>query len=152
VIVREYEPGDRAGCRALFEELVETHRALYPGGEVGSEFELAGRIFVAEEAGSVVGYAGLLWHGRRAELEPIVVARGHRARGIGRALAERVVNEARDAGAIRTFVRPTARNSEAIAFFHAVGFDTLGYVQLQIDHEPSERRAGERLAGREFRV
>jgi N-acetylglutamate synthase-like GNAT family acetyltransferase len=152
VIVRDYEQGDRDACRVLFDELVETHRALYPGTQVGSKFELRGRILVAEDGGRVVGYAGLLWHGRRAELEPIVVTHDQRAHGVGRALAERVVQEARNAGAARIFVRPAARNREAIMFFHSIGFDVLGYVELQVDFEPRERQMGERIAARDFRV
>jgi [ribosomal protein S18]-alanine N-acetyltransferase len=107
---------------------------------------------VAEEEQRVLGYAGLLWHGRRAELEPIVVAREARGRGVGHALAGRVVEAARGGGAVRVFVRPTARNLEAIGFFHELGFDTLGYVQLQLDLEPRERRAGETIAGYDFKV
>jgi hypothetical protein len=62
------------------------------------------------------------------------------------------VQEARDTGAVHVFVRPTARNREAIAFFHSVGFDVLGHVQLQVDLEERKRHAGERIAGRYFRV
>jgi N-acetylglutamate synthase-like GNAT family acetyltransferase len=152
VIVREYEDADLDACRALFDELVETHRALYPGAEIVGEFMPEGPIFVAEVAGRVAGYAGLLWHGRRAELEPIVVAADQRKLDVGRALVDRVVHEARAGGAVQIFVRPTARNRDAIAFFHTVGFDVLGYVQLQIDLEARERRLGQRIAGREFRV
>ena len=152
MIVRDLEGDDRDVCRALFQELVGTHRALYPGAEIGSKFRLEGRIFVAEDEGRVVGYAGLIWHRRVAELEPIVVAQDHRRRGIGLALAERVMKEARDGGAVRIFVRPAARNREGIAFFHSIGFDVLGYVQLQVDFEPRERRVGERIAERKFRV
>jgi len=53
---------------------------------------------------------------------------------------------------VRIFVRPTARNRDAIAFFHELGFDVLGYVQLQIDLAPRDRRGGEGIAGRDFRV
>jgi GNAT superfamily N-acetyltransferase len=152
VIVREYAPGDLDACRVLFAELVETHRALYPDVEIPGTFALEGTVFVAEESGRVVGYAALLRHGARAELEPIAVASTHRGRGVGRALAERVVHEARESGATRIFVRPVGRNRDAFAFFHAVGFDVLGRVELQIDFEPRDRRAGERLGGRDFRV
>jgi GNAT superfamily N-acetyltransferase len=152
VEIREYESRDFDACRALFDELVEAHRALYPDGEIGSTFELEGRIFVAEQAGRVVGYAGLVWHGKRAELEPIVVARDNRGRGVGRALAERVIEEARAGGAVRVFARPVARNRDAIAFFHSIGLDTLGYVQVQLDFELRERRPAERIAGHEFRA
>jgi N-acetylglutamate synthase-like GNAT family acetyltransferase len=152
VIVRDYEPRDREACRALFAELVEIHRELYSDAQIGAEFVLEGRIFVAEDEKRVVGYAGLLRHGRLVELEPIVVAQEERGSGVGRALAERVVEEARATGAVRVFVRPAARNRDAVAFFHELGFDTLGYVQLQIDLEPRERHAGERIAGREFKA
>ena len=152
MLVRDYERNDRDACRALFDQLVDMHRRLYPRAEIGSTFSLDGRIFVAEDEGRVVGYAGLLWHDRLAELEPIVVAPKHRRRGVGRALAARVAQAAREAGAVRIFVRPAARNREAIAFFRSVGFDVLGYVQLQVDFEPRERRLGEHIAGCDFRV
>jgi GNAT superfamily N-acetyltransferase len=152
VEIREYGPRDLDACRALFDELVETHRALYPDGDIGSAFELEGLIFVAEDEGRVVGYAGLLWHGKRAEIEPIVVARDHRGRGVGRALAGRIIEEARAGGAVRVFARPVGRNRDAIAFFHSIGLDTLGYVQVQLDLEPRERRPAERIAGRGFRA
>src|SRR5436309_10602341 len=98
MIVREYRTEDHDACRALFAELVETHRELYPGADIGGDFVLDGTVFVAEDEGDVVGYAGLMWHGRRAELEPIVVAGASRGHGVGRALAERVVEGAKAAG------------------------------------------------------
>jgi GNAT superfamily N-acetyltransferase len=152
VVVRAYRPDDEDACRALFAELVDAHRALYPGAQIGERFELAGETFVAEEDGRVVGYAGLLRHGRQAELEPIVVARDARRAGVGAALAAAAVERARAAGAIRVFVRPVARNRDAIAFFRSAGFDVLAYVQLQLDLDERERRAGETLAGVEFLV
>jgi N-acetylglutamate synthase-like GNAT family acetyltransferase len=152
VVVREYGGRDFDACRALFDELLETHRALYPDGDVRGEFAPEGRMFVAEEEGRVVGYAGLLLHRRRAEVEPIVVAQDHRAQGVGHALVERVVCEAQEIGAAGIFVRPTARNRDAIAFFHSVGFDVLTYLRLEIDFEPRERYAAERIARLDFRV
>jgi L-amino acid N-acyltransferase YncA len=136
MIVRDYEPRDLDACRALFEELLETHRALYPDAEIEDEFVSEGRLFVAEEDGAVVGYAGL---------SP--------ARHPGGARADRdLVEEARRGGAVRVFVRPAARNRAAIGFFHELGFDTLGYVQLQLDIEPRERRRGDELTGRRFKI
>ncbi len=153
MIVREYEPRDLEACRRLFDELVEVHRQMYPEGEIGSTFELSDQTFVADDDGNVIGYAGLLWHGRRrAELEPIVIARDHQGRGVGRELVERVVEEARAGGAVRIFVRPVARNSDAIAFFHTAGFDVIGYLELQIDFEPRERKRGHTIAGLQFRI
>src|SRR5438045_1821901 len=111
MVVREYRPDDEAACRALFEELVETHRVLYPDGDIRSTFSLEGRIFVAEADGRVVGYVGMLRHPHSVELEPIVIARGHRGRGVGRALIDRVVTEARAAGVTQVYAQPAGRNA-----------------------------------------
>jgi GNAT superfamily N-acetyltransferase len=161
--VRPYAAGDLAGCRALWAELTETHRVLYadptfggddPGLAFDEHLAEAGddRIWVAESSGGVVGLAGLLVHDERAELEPLVVAEACRGRGVGRALAEAVIAAARELGFPRLRVRPVGRNTEAIRFFHALGFDVLGRVDLRIDLEPTARAPGERIAGREFRV
>lgn len=152
MIVRDYEPRDEPACRALFDELVEVHRALYPDGNVGGEFQLEERMLVAEEDGRVIGYLGLRRHPRSVEVEPIIVGQDHRGSGAGRALVERAVEEARALGVQRIYASPTGRNRDAIAFFRSVGLDTIGYVHLQLDLEPRERRTGERLADREFRV
>ena len=152
MIVRDYRAEDEAAVRGLFDELVEAHRAFYPDGDVGTNFELEGRIFVAEDEGRLVGYAGMIRHPRSAELEPIVVSQDYRGRGVGRALVERVAEEARASGANRLYARPVGRNRDAHAFFHSVGLDVMGYLYVQLDLEPRERRPGETIAGREFRV
>jgi N-acetylglutamate synthase-like GNAT family acetyltransferase len=152
VIVRDFHESDTTACAELFAELVEVHRALYPDGDVGGEFALEGRLFVAEEDGQVIGYAGLIPHRRRAELEPIVVARGHRGRGVGVALARRVAEAARDSGAIGLYVRPTARNRDATAFLQHVGFDRISYLRLDLDFEHRERHATNPVAELDFDV
>jgi GNAT superfamily N-acetyltransferase len=162
VRVRKYVDGDREQCRALWRELVQTHRQLYDDPTIGGDDPEAGfdrhvdefgadNVFVADNAG-VVGLAGIVWHGKHAELEPIVVASGSRSRGVGRALAEAVISAARARGARRVFVRPTARNKDALAFFHRIGFDGLAYVQLQLDFDDRPRNGRETIAGLTFRT
>ena len=161
--VRPYAEDDLAACRSLWAELTQTHRDLYDdqtfgGDDPGLAFDEhldhvgADRIWVAEADGVVVGLAGLLVDGEHAELEPIVVGEAWRGSGLGRALAEAVIAAARELGFPRLRVRPVGRNTDAIRFFHALGFDVLGRVDLRIDFERFERTAGERIAGREFRV
>jgi hypothetical protein len=48
-----------------------------------------------------------------------------------------------------------ARNDAAIRFFHGLGFDVLGQLELFVDLVPQEKRRWRRgvvLAGRDFRV
>ena len=150
MIVRDFEERDRGVCAGLFQELIETHRILYPGADIGGEFVTEGRLFVAEDGGEIVGYAGLIVHTRRAELEPIVVAHNHRGKGVGTALVRRVAEAAREAGVAGVFVRPAARNREALGFFHESGFDRISYVRLEMDFEDRDRRPGDPTAGLDF--
>jgi ribosomal protein S18 acetylase RimI-like enzyme len=162
-VVRPYEPNDRDACRALWVQLTEWHRQLYDdqtlgGADPGRAFDDhlaalgAERIWVAELEGRVLGLAGLVAQGPKAELEPVVVHTGFRGRGLGRKLAEATVAAAREAGFQQVVVRPVGRNTDAIRFFHALGFDVLGRVDLRLDLAAVDRRAGERVAGRTLRV
>ncbi len=164
VTIRTYHPDHLEGCRSLWEELVEHHRDLYDaptigGDEPGLEFDdhlaLVGpeRVWVAVIGGAVVGLTGLIVRDAEGELEPMIVARAHRRAGVASALAARVLETARALDLVSLSVRPVARNREAIAFFHGVGFDLIGHVELfrwlgsgRTWHD------GERLADRGFGV
>ena len=89
------------------------------------------------------------------ELEPIVVSEQWRGRGIGRQLAERAVAEARAAGQGQLLARPVARNAAAISFFHDLGFDALGQLELVLDFRPAADqvwRPGATIGDRNLRV
>lgn len=161
-MIREYHPSDLESCRRLWAELTEWHRRIYedptiggsdPGeyfdrhlSEVGSE-----NLWVAVEDGSVVGLTGLMGEGAEAEVEPIVVSEPHRNRGIGGILLEFAVAEARGRGVKYLSVRPVARNTGAIEFFHKRGFVNLGHIELFMDLYGGAWREGPRLFGRAFR-
>ena len=163
-MVRGYETGDLEACRGLWEELTEWHRRIFDSPEIGGDdpgraFDEhlakvgAENLWVAEADGRVVGLAGLI-PGVDSELEPVVVADRHRQQGIGKLLAEAVVRAARERGARTVQVRPVARNVEAVRFFHELGFDILGQLELGMDLVDRGRELwvpGERLAGRDFR-
>jgi N-acetylglutamate synthase-like GNAT family acetyltransferase len=161
VTIRPFEEQDSSACRGLWAELTRWHRALYDdpsigGDDPGSGFdELDGaRIWVAERRGSIVGFVGLLIHGRQAEIEPVVVSFDVRGQGIGRALVDTAVEDARTEGVRQVKARPVARNSSALRFFHELGFDTIGHVDLLLDLErPKDYwRERIRLAERDFRA
>jgi acyl carrier protein len=65
----------------------------------------------------------------------------------------RVLARARELRLRRLDVRPVARNEAAIRFFHGLGFDSLGQVELMIYLEdPKDWPVRETLAGRAFRA
>jgi N-acetylglutamate synthase-like GNAT family acetyltransferase len=162
--VRGYRDTDLDACRSLWVELTQTHRDLYTAPEIGGDdpgsyfdehLELVGpeNVWVAERDGHVVGFTALIPKESHAELEPIVVSGECRGEGIGRALAEVVISTARERGMRQVIVRPVGRNSDAIGFFHSRGFEAVGQIELILDLVDPERwQAGERFAGRDFRV
>lgn len=166
IVIRHYQPSDLGACRALWEELTEWHRQIYDSPDIGGpnpgllfdeHLERVGaeQIWVAESDGKVVGMAGLILEGDEAELEPISISQAFRRTGVGRQLAQAVITAARAAGMPLIKVRPVARNASAIRFFHDLGFDTLGQLELFLDLKPeADRRwqAGERIANRDFRL
>jgi GNAT superfamily N-acetyltransferase len=164
--IRSYTPDDLDMCRALWAELTEWHRSIYHSPEIGGSdpgryfdehLERVGleNIWVAEAGGQVVGLAGMIHGEVEAELEPLVVSEAYRGTGIGRQLAEAVIAAARRRGVRQLIVRPVARNAPAIQFFHQLGFDILGHIELFMDFTPADHQVwkpGERLAGRDFRI
>jgi ribosomal protein S18 acetylase RimI-like enzyme len=164
-MIRPYHPSDLAACRVLWFVLTQHHREIYAdpciGGtnpglyfdnhltRVGSE-----RLWVAECHGEVVGLVGLIVDGQEAEIEPIVVTPAHRGKGIGRALLERMVEEARNLGVRYLGVKPVARNLEAISFYYDLGFRTLGEIEMFMDlgtPAPDTWKRGVRLFGHVFK-
>jgi GNAT superfamily N-acetyltransferase len=150
--IRQYEPSDLDPCRALWVELTQHHRIIYDDPTIGGDnpgqyFDQhlarvgAERLWVAECDGQVVGLAGLLPSGRaenEVEVEPLVIAQAYRGQGVGRALLERVIEEARDKLGLRYLsVKPVARNQEAIQFYYEMGFCALGEIEMFIELQPA---------------
>jgi len=92
-------------------------------------------------------------NGQEAEIEPAIVSSRWRGAGVGRALVVRAVEEARKLGVLCLGVKPVARNEDAIAFFHALGFRTLGHIHLFQwlgPPMPGQWKPGPTLFGRHF--
>ena len=144
VEIRLYKESDLDICRELWLELTLVHRSIYndpaiggddPGAGFDKHVALAGpkRIWVAEAKGEVIGMVGLLVGDEEAEIEPLVVAEAYQGKGIGRALLDHAVEEANKTDIKYLSVKPVARNTEAISFFHHSGFGTVGHIQLFMD-------------------
>ncbi len=87
------------------------------------------RIWVAEAGSKVVGFASLIGE-EEITLEPVVVSKPFRRKGVGRLLVRRAVKEAKSLGARYLNVAPVARNFCAFGFYHSLGFVNVGNVQL----------------------
>jgi len=159
--IRKYQSADKEACRTLWKELTEWHREIYQdqtiGGahpeehfdkylaEIGSD-----RLWVAVHDSQVVGFIGLIVKGEEAQIEPLVVTKAYRRRGIGTQLIRKVFEEARNVGVRFLSIRPVARNAEAIRFLHKQGFRNIGQVELFSDLSDHRWKPGPRLFGHEF--
>jgi len=143
-MIRKYQPEDREECRYLWMELTEWHSEIYQDPTIGGmhpedyfDRHLADvgpdRLWVAVSGSHVVGLIGLIVKGNEAEIEPLVVSKAHRGKGIGKELIEVVVSEARNEGVRFLNVKPVARNIEAIRFLYKRGFKNLGHIELFLD-------------------
>lgn len=166
VRIRGYDASDLEACRGLWVELTEWHRELFAsptigGDDPGRKFDEhlsrvgAEHIWIAEGNGRPVGMVGVIPSTDESELEPIVVAREWRGRGVGVELARVVIEAARQRGDRFLSTKPVARNDAALGFFHGLGFDVLGQLELLADlRSPEEQtwRSGPSLAGHAFRL
>jgi [ribosomal protein S18]-alanine N-acetyltransferase len=81
---------------------------------------------VAEEAGTLVGYAGLLAAGEQSDVLTIGVAAGSWGRGIGSQLLAVLLDEARRRGCTETFLEVRADNMRAQRLYKWWGFTEVG--------------------------
>ena len=143
--VRGYCDGDRDACRRLWEELTVWHREIYcdpriGGAEPGLYFDEhlaktgSEHLFVAVAGGRIVGLVGYLVEDEEVEVEPLVVTRSHRGRGIGSMLLDAAVKRLERTGIKFLTVRPVVRNTKALELFRTRGFDKVGRVELFIDY------------------
>jgi len=141
VTIRPYLPSDIEHCRELWTQLTQHHRDLYNDATIGGDsprlqFDKhlarvgADHIWVAEQNGEVTGIVGLIVEEESAEIEPIVVTSTRRGQGVGRALLDRAIVEARRLSVRYLTVRPVARNSKVFSFYRDAGFGTLGKIEL----------------------
>jgi len=168
--IRQYSPSDLIYCRGLWEELTQHHREIYhdpfiggkePGLYFDKHLERVGPelIWLAEIRGDVVGLVGLMMderdqEGHSAEIEPIVVGRLFQGKGIGRALLNRVIKEAKKRGIIYLSIKPVARNIAAIDLYYDVGFRLLGEIEMFMNLKSMETQnweSGIELFGHAFK-
>lgn len=92
-----------------------------------------GRTHVAEQDGSVVGFATWAETADAIELEDLFVDPGYRRRGIAAALVSRIAEVVRARGAERLEV---TANPHALGFYRAVGFADCGIAETVFGAAP----------------
>ena len=92
-----------------------------------------GRTYVAEEDGSLAGFATWIEAGGTIELEDLFVDPGWMRRGIATALVTRIVDVLRARGVERLEV---TANPHALGFYSAVGFIHCGVVKTDLGIAP----------------
>jgi len=160
--IRKYENQDKEQCRTLWRELTEWHREIYQDSTIGGEHpedcfdkHLAtvgpDQLWVAVYDSKIVGLVGLMLKGEETEIEPLIVSKQFRNKGIGTKLIETVVSEARKKEAKHLNIGPVARNVKAIEFLHKRGFQNLGYIHLFIDFSKRSWKSGPKIFGYKFK-
>jgi GNAT superfamily N-acetyltransferase len=144
-VIRSYGPPDAPALRRCVAALQDFERTIEPRLQPGEAMadaycrqiharcdEHAGRVFVAELDGGVVGFVSVNARQPFTELdEPpgtyalvtnLVVLEPHRGHGIGRRLMERAEAFARDAGAAELRIGVLAANAAARTLYDARGY------------------------------
>jgi GNAT superfamily N-acetyltransferase len=100
---------------------------------LGPEGLAEGRTYVAEEGGSVVGFATWIETASVVELEDLFVDPAWMRRGIAAALVERIADVLRARGVERLEV---TANPHAMGFYRAVGFVDCGVAETVFGTAP----------------
>ncbi len=162
--VRQYAPSDLEACRDLWCELTQRHRDIYDDQTIGGDdpsLEFDGHLdrpnvagtWIADQGGQIVAFVSLLIDGQGAEIDPIVVRSDLRSQDIGTHLLRLMIEEARRRGVRSLSIRPVARNVEAMALYHELGFRTLGHIDMFMELDAGsdrEWKPGIEIHGREY--
>ena len=81
---------------------------------------------VAEDAGALVGYAGLAVVGNQADVQTIAVAPAGQGQGLGRVLLDALVVEGRRRAATEVLLEVRDDNESAQALYRRAGFERIG--------------------------
>jgi putative acetyltransferase len=132
VTIREFIPGDEAAFRSLNEEWIIRYFTLEPKDKAsladpkGTILDSGGRIFLAVSDGEPVGCCALLAMAPgEFEVAKMAVTAKCQGSGIGRLLLEKVISEARAAGAHRLYLETNRKLVSAIHLYESVGFRHL---------------------------
>lgn len=131
--IRRYRPTDAPAVRTLHERVVRaagTDPGDIPGAAdvadiEGAYLETGGEFLVAERDGRLVGMGGLAVDGDEGELFRMRVATDCQREGVGSRLLDALEAAARERGAARLYAETARRQSAALAFYPANGYEQV---------------------------
>ncbi len=92
-------------------------------GAIASAFENPSYgMFVAEEGGEVIGYGCACTTVDTSDLENVLVAEEYRNSGVGKAVLNAVIADAKERGAEKMFLEVRVSNSSALKLYLSCGF------------------------------
>jgi ribosomal protein S18 acetylase RimI-like enzyme len=94
-----------------------------------------GRGLVAVEADGIVGYGQFTHWPRAAEISDLVVCAERRGQGIGTALIQALVQQARERAIARVEIGVALNNPRALALYRRLGFSDNRVVHLDLNGE-----------------
>ena len=99
----------------------------------------ASHVLACDAAGKAIGTARLLLHGNLAHIGRMAVLKGWRKQGVGSAVLECIIAEARRRGASSAFLNA---QTNAVAFYERAGFTREGaeFLDAGIPHFRMTRR------------
>ena len=120
---------------SMHEPMYRAQLAAHPDAiELAAELITEGLVRVAEQNGAIVGFAVLLERSADAcELDGLFVEPERMRAGVGRRLVKDAKRIARERGATRIDV---VANPQAVAFYEAVGFTTVGEARTRFGRAP----------------
>jgi L-amino acid N-acyltransferase YncA len=137
-VIRPAEPGDAEAIATIYNVGIEERQATFQTrshdpGELELKIEQrGGHLVVAEEGNQVVGWAG--WSGYDDPADyysgiaecAVYVSRDARGRGVGRALLDRLADDAPRLGIHKLIAKVFTSNAASIALFRRCGYRDVG--------------------------
>jgi ribosomal-protein-alanine N-acetyltransferase len=82
-------------------------------------------VVAVDDAGGVVGYAGLMAVAPAADIQTIAVDAGHQGRGIAKAMLAYLLDIAAECGCVEVLLEVRADNAPAISLYEGHGFEVI---------------------------
>lgn len=137
--IRRAHPPDGGPLRHVITDAYEKYRARIPdlpdvSGGLGESIERK-LVWVAEEAGQIVGGLILVADGTKYHLENVAVANGHAGKGIGSQLMAKAESFAKSNGGRKIVLTTHSAMPENVALYSHLGWQVTGESGTKIHME-----------------